>query len=126
MKYKVGDRVWVKSYNNYGTVKSFRIDENGNQFVWYIEINDKEILFNLVNNNLLTATFDTMITRIGFEEVHFNLYVCSSGKYKDYTIELVRGGYRVGDGILRGHVYSDLHEALTQLMIELKAKEIKW
>lgn len=148
MEYKVGDKVWLIDVLCYGIITTVK---KGISYLYKIEYNNQ---YGIFKDFELHDTFDTMITRLGFEKRQnlkssiTNLGVITYVKEVDtvdiqvtfretykrknmkslkdtewyyYVIEHDKKTNKITHGI----VFNDLHEALTQLMTELKAKEME-
>ena len=144
-KYKVGERVWDKQHKRYCI-----IDKITNKSILVNNYHlDKKLKIVLgckyeITETDLHATFDTMITRLGFEKYENDVLIQYDKKTettlgnKTVSIRIIKGkkDYMIwttddyiakmpyGQKIIITNINHDLHEALTQLMRELKANEI--
>ena len=138
-KYKVGDRVWDNDLNCDAT-----IIEVDSQFPQNIKVKYETGKIDWISNSNYHDTFDTMITRLGFEKYENDVLIQYDKKTettlgnKTVSIRIIKGkkDYMIwttddyiakmpyGQKIIITNINHDLHEALTQLMRELKANEI--
>ena len=135
-KYNVGESVWVTTENRYGLVTDIEDTPQG----IFIHIDNRHSYA----EHLIHATFDTMITRLGFEKYENDVLIQYDKKTettlgnKTVSIRIIKGkkDYMIwttddyiakmpyGQKIIITNINHELHEALTQLMRELKANEI--
>ena len=133
MKYKVGDKVWLIKEKKYGIISKHNIGyANATKtdkvdFDYSMKGYDNIWAFAPIID--FVETFDTMITRLGFEKQVNNVYdyACAKEKYNGYRIIVQYNSYGVTlkytNVDLIATIDQPLHEALTQLMAELEAQE---
>ena len=125
MKFKVGDKVWLLDLGKKAIIKEIAV-ELLNLGGYYFDEIDKDYCDGLgLTENEFCDTFDTMITRLGFEKITNTQYSSYSeeNKYFYYTVIINNDKtYTIYNWFSQLKIDKPLHEALTQLMVELEAK----